>query len=77
MHLFIHTLYFIPRNWYALVELQRITTNWDELANDFQHTFSYVDDNPMIDVALQVIKDNIIEYISFLVSIIPQRNLAV
>ena len=60
VHLFIHTLDTIPRNWYTLVKLRRGNIDWDELSNSFNHNFFFVDDNLMIYVAMQVIKDNFV-----------------
>ena len=57
--LYIHTLDLRPGNSYTLVDLGGKTLDWDELANNFQHTFRFTDNSPMIDVSLHVIKDNI------------------
>ena len=59
VHMFIHTLDLIPRNWYMSLELWRGTAEWDELARNFKQTFSYEDEIPMMDAALKVIKVNI------------------
>ena len=67
VHIFIYRLDMILINWYMLLELQRGTTNWDELSNSFKQTCSYVDENPSIDISLQVIKEIFFEEISILV----------
>ena len=36
---------------------------WEEQATNFSHTFEFFDNNPSIDVAMQVIRTNIFEYI--------------
>jgi hypothetical protein len=59
MHLFIHTLDTILKNWYLEMEVHRETTYWEELTHNFKVTFSFEDDAPSVDTALQVIKDNI------------------
>ena len=70
--MFIHTLDMIPRNWYTLLELRHGTAVWDELANSFKNTFIYVDESPLIDATLQVIKEEIFKDIFVPVSILLQ-----
>ena len=53
----------VLRNWYTLVELQRGTLEWDELATRFTHTFEFAGDHPTIDAALQIMKEKIFEEI--------------
>ena len=48
-----------PRIWYASMELRQGTQNWEGLAKQFVHTFEFVDEQPTVDVALQMIKENI------------------
>ena len=59
------------------VELWGGTIEWDELANTIKHNFSFVDDIPMIDATLQVIKDKHFEDVTIPVSIFSQRNVTV
>lgn len=57
--MFISTLDTIPRNWYIELELRRGTKTCGEMVNHFIGTFSFEDENPTIDIALQVVKENI------------------
>jgi len=59
VHMFISTLDIIPRNCYIELELRRGTKTWGEMVKHFIGTFSFEDDNPAIDGALQVVKENI------------------
>ena len=54
--------------------MQQGNIDWDELDNRFKHTFRFVDDIPIIDVAQQVIKATIFEEVLVLVSSLPQGN---
>jgi hypothetical protein len=58
-HLFVHTLDTIPKNWYIELEVHKETRDWEELTKNFKVTFSFENNNPLIDSALQVIKNNI------------------
>jgi hypothetical protein len=58
-HLFVHTLDTILKNWYIELEVCRGTRDWEELTRNFKVMFSFENNNPLIDSALQVIKNNI------------------
>ena len=77
VHHFVHTLYMIPRHRYILVDTQRGTLQWDEMATIFTCTFKFNDDHPLIDAALQVIKMNIFEDIPMSITIFNQSNVIV
>ena len=74
VHHFIHTLDMMPRNWYTYVELQQGTLEWEEIATSFTHAFQFVDDHPIIDATLKVMKEKIFEEIPFLVTNFNQYN---
>jgi hypothetical protein len=57
-HLFVHALDTIPKNWYLELEVCKETTDWEELMHNFKVTFSFENDAPLVDSALQVIKNN-------------------
>ena len=59
VHRFIHTLEMVPRNWYTSVELRRGTVEWEELTAGFTHTFEFTSEHPILNVALQKMKENI------------------
>jgi len=59
VHMFVSTLDTVPRNWYIELELRQGTRTWGEMVKDFIGTFSFEDDNPTIDSALQVVKERI------------------
>ena len=61
MHGFIHTLETIPQNKYLEIELSHGTANWEEMIDGFILTFSFEDDCPYIDSALQIVKKKIFE----------------
>ena len=67
----------IPRNWCTFVELRRGTLEWEELATSFTHAFEFIDDHPIIDVALQVMKHNIFEEILFVGTNFHQCNMTI
>ena len=75
--MFIHTLDMIPRNWYMSLELRRGIVDWDDLANSFIHTFSYANENPFINIDLQVIQDKKFEEIFVPVSSLPQWTVTI
>ena len=54
----------VPRNWYTSMELRRGTVKWEELATSFTDTFEFAREHPTIDVALQIMKENIFEEIT-------------
>ena len=39
--------------------MQQGTQEWEGLAKNFAHTFKFVDEHPLVNVALQVIKEKI------------------
>ena len=41
------------------MELRQGTQDWEEVAKQFMHTFEFTDEQPTVDVALQVIKKKI------------------
>ena len=53
----------VPRNWYTSVELQREIVEWEYLATIFTHTFEFMSEQPIVDVALQKMKEKIFEEI--------------
>lgn len=57
--MFVHTLDVIPKNWYIELEVHRETTDWEDLTHNFKVTFNFEDDAPLIDTALQIIKNKI------------------
>ena len=61
--------------WYTSMELRHDTIDCDYLANSFNCTFSYANEIPSIDEALQVIKDNFFEEISIPMSSLRQQKI--
>ena len=57
VHSFVHTLDEMPQSWYISAELCREITTWEELTICFNHTFIFVDVNPDVHNALQLICD--------------------
>jgi hypothetical protein len=55
----VHTLDTTLKNWYIELEVHRGTRDWEELTRNFKVTFSFENNNLLIDSALQVIKNNI------------------
>ena len=41
------------------MDLQQGTQNWDKVVKKLAHTFEFVDEQPIVDVTLQIIKENI------------------
>ena len=41
------------------MELQQETQDWEGLAKHFRKTFEFVDEKPIVDVVLQMIKEKI------------------
>lgn len=52
VHIFIHTLDVIIRNWYLEMELRQGTVDWDEMKEIFLLTFSFKDGFECIDEVL-------------------------
>ena len=48
-----------PRIWYASMELRQRTQDWKGITNQFTNTFEFVDEQPTVDVVLQMIKEKI------------------
>ena len=61
IHLFVHTLDTIPKNWYTETELCRGTETWSLLIKGFQLTFGFESEYPEIDDALGVIRMNLFD----------------
>ena len=61
VHLFIHTLDQIPRNWYMETELRRGTITWPLMIDSFLLTFTFESEYPSIDQALDIIKTKIFD----------------
>ena len=56
VHLFIHTLDTIPKNWYTEIELRRGTETWSTMIDGFQLAFGFEFEYLDIDDALEVIR---------------------
>ena len=41
------------------MELRKGTEDWEEVAKQFAHTFEFIDEQPTIDAAFQMIKEKI------------------
>jgi len=61
MHLFVHTLDTTLKNWYIELEVHIGIGDWEELKRNFKVTFSFENNNLLIDSTLQVIKNNIFQ----------------
>ena len=61
VHIFIHTLDTIPRNWYTETELRKGTTTWPLMTDSFLLTFAFESEHPSVAQALDVIKTKIFE----------------
>ena len=59
VHLFCHTLYVIPMNWYIETKLCHGIGEWDVLHKGFVMTFNFKDGWDSIDEALQEVKETI------------------
>ena len=59
------------------MELQRGTQDWDEVVKQFAHTFAFVDEQPIVDVALQMIKEKIFAEIPVEVAHSHQCNVTI
>lgn len=66
--MFIHTLDIVPQNWYTKLEQHQGTMTWDEMAENFEITFSYQSEYPSMDVVLQIIKEKTFADLPLLVS---------
>ena len=53
----------VPRIWYTLEEMQQGTIECESLVGSFTQTFEFASEQPTVDVALQIIKENIFEEI--------------
>lgn len=60
VHMFVHTLDTVPKNWYTALELRCGTSNLKEMTDKFQATFSFESEHPTVDAALRIIKENIL-----------------
>ena len=56
VHLFIHTLDDMSKNWYIETEFRRGTVAWPIMVEGFQLTFNFESEYPKIDQALKVTK---------------------
>ena len=61
VHLFIHTLDTVPRNWYTETELHRGMITWLVMIDIFLLTFTFEYEYPSIDQALEIIKTKIFD----------------
>ena len=68
VHLFIHTLDTVPRNWYTETELRKGTNTWPLMIDKFLLTFTFESEYLSIDQALGVIKAKIFDDCTQLVS---------
>jgi len=59
--MFIHMLDDIPKNWYTQLEMHRETVDWECLTKRFITTFSFQDEDVMIETTLQMIKEKVFE----------------
>ena len=56
VHLFVHTLDTIPKNWYTETELHKGSENWSLMIDGFNLTFEFESEYPGIGDALEVIR---------------------
>ena len=77
VHHFIHTLEMTPRSWYTSIDLRQGNHNWDEVGNQFVHTFAFVDEHPIVDIALHAIKEKIFVEIPVKVASSHQCNVTI
>ena len=59
--MFIHTLNIIPKNWYIQLELRQETVSWNDLTTNFITAFNTYDEDVMVDIVLQLIKEKVFE----------------
>ena len=55
-------------------KLHQGIVEWDVLVTRFTHTFIFVDDSPMVDTSMHIIKGYSFEETNFLMSSFPQIN---
>ena len=48
-----------PRTWYASMEFQQGTQEWEGLSKKFMQTFEFLDEKDIVDVALQTIREKL------------------
>jgi hypothetical protein len=58
-HLFVHILETIPKNWYIKLLVHTGTRDWEELTRNFMVMFSFEISNHLIDLSLEVLRNNI------------------
>jgi hypothetical protein len=58
-HIFIRTLYTIPKNLYLELEMHKETTRWDELVQRFKVKVTFEHESSTIDATLQAIRTKI------------------
>jgi hypothetical protein len=56
MHLFVHALDTIPKNYYIELEVCKGTKKWEYLTRNFKVNFNFKDDSPSVDRTLQIKK---------------------
>jgi len=61
VHLFIHTLDAVARNWYTKTELHRGMITWLVMIDIFLLMFTFESEYPSIDQALEIIKTKIFD----------------
>jgi hypothetical protein len=52
MHMFIHTLDTIPKNWYLELEMHRETINLEKMTQRFKVKFTFKHESPLLDASL-------------------------
>ena len=76
VHLFIHTLDDMSKNWYIETELRRGTVAWPLMVEGFQLTFKFEFEYPKIDQALKVTKGKLLSDCSLPVFETPKWKVA-
>jgi hypothetical protein len=66
VHKFINTLDTTPINWYLQAELCLITTDWKGMTQNFVTTFLFESQYPLVDQALQIVRQKVCEEASSL-----------
>jgi hypothetical protein len=61
VHKFINTLDTMPINWYLEAELCLTTADWQGMTQNFVATFLFESQYPMVDQALQVVRQKVFE----------------
>ncbi len=64
VHIFVHILYIVPRNWYIELGLRRGIITWEEMCEKIVSTFTFEDDSPSIDASFHIIKRKVFEDVS-------------